>query len=79
MKKVMIDESHRVPSYLKYTVIFDCGCSYTNASWVSKEQCIGVCPEHKQLKGSVHTHLVGGVRPENAETVKSSVKLTYQH
>ncbi|MCG6230227.1 hypothetical protein [Vibrio furnissii] len=75
MKIVMIDESHRVPSYLQYTVIFDCGCSYTNASWANKEQCIAVCPEHDQPKGAVHTHLTSGVRPEHAETLKSSVKV----
>lgn len=75
MKKVMIDESHRVPSYLQYTVIFGCGCSYTNASWTSKEQCIAVCPDHGQPKGAVHTQLIGGVRPEHADTLKSSLKV----
>lgn len=75
MIKVMVDESHRAPSYLQYTVIFDCGCSYTNASWANKDQCIAVCPEHDQPKEAVHTQLTSGVRPEHAETLKSSVKV----
>ncbi|EGQ8547982.1 hypothetical protein ACOJUY_004323 [Vibrio alginolyticus] len=75
MKKVMVDELHRAPSYVQYTAIFDCGCSYANASWASKEQCIAVCPDHDQPKAAIHTHLTSGVRPENAETLKSSVKV----
>ncbi|OQQ01790.1 hypothetical protein BK411_23135 [Vibrio splendidus] len=75
MKKTMVDESHRVPSRLQYTVSFDCGCSYTNASWAGKEQCIAICPEHDQSKGIVHIHLTSSVRPEHAETLKSNVKV----
>lgn len=75
MEKVMVDESHRIPTYLKYTVIFDCGCSFTNATWESKEQCLAVCPDHEQPQGVVHTHLTCGVRPERAETLKSILKI----
>ncbi|EGR1442707.1 hypothetical protein D8X80_15310 [Vibrio parahaemolyticus] len=75
MKKIMIDESHRLPSFLKYTSVFSCGCAYMNDSWGSEEQCPKVCPEHGTKREFTSTSLVAGERPENAKTEKSPLRV----
>lgn len=69
-----IDESCSL-TFTQYTAIFECHCSYTNRSWTAKEQCILECPEHKKTQVAIHTCKTFGVQPEQAETIKSSLKV----
>ncbi|HCG6305591.1 TPA: hypothetical protein NJ145_004139 [Vibrio parahaemolyticus] len=75
MKKVMIDESHRIPSFIQYTAVFKCGCAYVNDSWANETQCDSVCPEHLQVREFTASANVAGKRPENAESKKSPLKV----
>lgn len=73
-KKLMIDECHRIPTFMRFIVMFDCGCSYFNDSWLSKQEGLHVCPEHN-LGRRMHGHqLIAGIRPKSGKLKRHSVK-----
>lgn len=73
-KLTFVDESSSL-TFTQYTVIFECHCSYTNRSWTDKDQCILECPEHNKPQVAIHTCNTFGVQLEQADTIKSSLKI----
>jgi len=74
-KKLMIDESYRLPHYARLVVIYKCGCSYYNDSWKSACESDPVCPVHEQPIKAESSETVRGSRPVKTETKRSSLKI----
>jgi hypothetical protein len=75
-KKLMIDEAHRFPSFIRIVVTYKCGCSYYNDSWKAVCESEPLCEKHgKPIRSNLTEH-APGVQPEKTETKPHSLKLT---
>lgn len=74
-KKLMIDESNRLPRFKRIHATYQCGCSIYNDSWKDIDESNNLCKEHNK---SLKAHLVEavvGIRPEKTEDKISFFKL----
>lgn len=74
-KKLMIDESHRLPKYDRVVVLYKCGCSYYNDGWKSSCESGPTCPTHDQPIKAETVEFVLGIRPEKSETFRHTYKI----
>jgi len=71
----MLVESHRVPRYERVIVIYKCGCSFYNDSWVSSCESEPSCLEHGQAIIGDKGEWVHGIRPDTGETKHHPFKI----
>ncbi|ACH64761.1 hypothetical protein ACTFQF_00505 [Aliivibrio fischeri] len=76
MKNIMMDESQRKPSFLRYTAVYGCGCAFMDDLWITEECCDKVCPEHKKNREFIASESIVGVRPEKSNLSKSPLRVS---
>ena len=74
-KKIMFDESSRIPKFARLHVTYQCGCSVYNNSWGRVSDVDEKCLVHGESIKNTCTEYAFGSRPENAETKKSFFKI----
>jgi len=75
-KTIMIDESHRLLSFIRIVALYQCGCSYYNDSWKAVCESESLCIKHRKPIRSYLTEHVPGIQPEKANTNIHTLKLS---
>jgi len=63
----------RNPHYFRLIAGYQCGCSWSNETWISNDDCDDNCPEHGRPIKSVLNLSVAGARPLKAQTMPSNI------